>query len=66
VRVLVQQEDETATLDEVVRSGLPPGGGTDRLQEVFRELRTKDRQRAGHGDILPIEEKQEPSICCLL
>ena len=49
VRVLMQQEDETTTLDALLRSSLAAEGGTDFRQEVFGKLRTKGRQRAGHG-----------------
>jgi hypothetical protein len=37
VRVVVQQEDEAATLDELVRGGLASEGSTHGHQEVFGE-----------------------------
>jgi hypothetical protein len=39
VRVLVQQEDQPATRDELLRGGLPPEGGKDSHQEIFWESR---------------------------
>jgi hypothetical protein len=66
VGVLMQQEDKTAALDELVRSGLPPEDSVDSHQEILREPRTKGRQRAGHGGHPFRKGKKKPSICCLL
>jgi len=66
VRVLVQQEGEATALGALLRGGLAPQGGAGFGQEVFRELRTKGRQRAGHGGPPFREGKKEPPVCCLL
>jgi hypothetical protein len=62
----MEQEDEATALDGLLRSGLPPERGAGFGQEVFRELRTKGRQRAGHGGPPFRKGKKEPPVCCLL
>ena len=43
VRVLMQQEDETTTLDGLLRSGLAPQRATGFRQEIVGKRRTKGR-----------------------
>jgi hypothetical protein len=66
VGVLVQQEDQTTTLDGLLRGGLAPERGPGLLQEVVGKDRAKGRQKASHGGHPFRKGKTELSICCLL
>ena len=66
VRVLVEHEDQTVALDVLVRSGLPPHGGTGVYHEVFWKHRANGRPRASHDGFPFPGGKNDPSIGCRL
>jgi hypothetical protein len=66
VRVLVQQDDQSAALEMMVGSRFSPQRGTGFHHEVVGKRRTKGRARASHGGLPFPEGKKDPSLSWLL